>query len=112
MLKGVIRKVEWINPHAWLHLDVRDAKGNVTTWQIEGASVSSYEVRKFPKETLAPGIQISITAYPAKNGENVADGATVTLPDGKRVFFGGSGPIDGLDVDGKPCLFGKDPACL
>lgn len=112
VLQGAIKKVDWINPHAWLYLDVKDADGNITTWRIEGASVSIYEQRNFPKQSLTAGLEISITAYPAKNGDNAADGATITFKDGKRIFFGGSAPVDGLDPDGKPCIRNiKNPSC-
>ena len=106
ILKGTVKKIEWINPHAWLHLDVKDAEGNITTWRIEGASMNAYENRDFPKKLVTQGIELSITAYPAKNGEPTADGATITFKDGKRIFFGGSAPVDGRDDDGKPCIFG------
>jgi hypothetical protein len=99
--------VEWINPHAWLHLDVKDSDGKITAWRIEGASPEALAIRKFPKESVTAGIEISITAYPARSGENLADGATITFKDGKRIFFGGSAPVDGLDNDGKPCIPGK-----
>lgn len=111
VLKGTVKKIEWINPHAWLHLEVKASDGKVTIWRIEGASMHAYEVRDFPKKLVTPGLEISITAYPAKSGEPMADGATITFKDGKRIFFGGSAPIDGRDLDGKPCVFGS-PGCL
>jgi hypothetical protein len=52
-----------------------------------------------------------MTAYPAKNGESMADGATITFRDGTRLFYGGSAPVDGLDKEGKPCIFGRNPEC-
>jgi hypothetical protein len=103
LLQGTVQKVEWFNPHAWLHLDVKDADGKITTWRIEGGNPAQYADRKFPKESLPEGIEISITVYPARNGESMADGATITFKDGKRIFFGGSAPIDGLDAEGRPC---------
>lgn len=111
VLQGTVADVEWINPHAWLHLNVKNSDGTIATWRIEGASQSAYASRKFPKESLTKGIEISITGYPAKNGESMADGGTITFKDGKRIFFGGSAPIDGLDEDGKPCRIGKQPGC-
>ncbi len=105
LLRGTITKVEWINPHAWLHLEVKSADGTATVWQIEGASPNALVVNKFPKEAVTEGLQISITAYPARDGRNVADGATITFQDGRRLFFGGSAPKDGLDKDGNPCKY-------
>jgi len=64
----------------------------------------SIALRNFPKDSLVVGMEISMTVYPAKNGETLADGGTITFPDGKRLFFGGSAPVDGLDKDGKPCI--------
>ena len=111
VLRGTVSKVEWINPHAQLHLDVKDSNGNVIPWRIEGASMNAYAVRNFPKESVAAGIEISITVYPAKSGASVADGATITFKDGKRIFFGGSAPADGLDEAGKPCIVRRNTGC-
>ena len=105
VLQGTVRKVEWINPHAWLSLDVKDVGGKVTVWRIEGGSPEALAIRKFPKESVAVGLEISITVYPARSGENMAEGATITSKEGKRIFFGGSAPVDGIDKDGKPCIF-------
>jgi hypothetical protein len=107
ILQGTVREVEWINPHAWLHLDVKDPDSKITVWRIEGGSPEAMAIRKFPKESVTAGIEISITVYPARSGGNLADGATITFKDGKRIFFGGSAPVDGLDKDGKPCILGK-----
>ena len=109
VLQGIVSRVEWINPHAQLHLDVKDSNGKVIPWQIEGASMNAYAVRNFPKELVTAGIEIS--AYPAKNGDKMADGATITFKDGRRVFFGGSAPVDGLDEEGRPCIVRRNTAC-
>jgi len=111
VLQGTVRKVEWTNPHASLHLDVKEPDGKINTWRIEGASMNAYAIRKFPRDSVTAGIEISITAYPAKNGANMADGATITLKSGTRVFFGGSAPVDGLDQDGRPCILGRHAGC-
>ena len=111
VLQGTVREVQWINPHAWLYLDVKDETGNITTWRIEGASMNAYAIRKFPRESILVGIEISITAYPAKNGADIADGATITLKNGTRIFFGGSAPIDGVDQYGRPCIVGRQVGC-
>jgi hypothetical protein len=105
LLKGTVTEVEWINPHAWLHLDVTDAEGKTTAWRIEGASPNALSHRNFPKDALPAGLEISITVYPAKSGENLADGGTIIFASGKRFFFGGSAPVDGVDKDGKPCVY-------
>lgn len=79
VLQGTATEMEWINPHAWLHLLVKDSDGKVSAWRIEGGSPAEMASRKFPKESITAGVEISITAYPAKSGENVADGATITF---------------------------------
>jgi Family of unknown function (DUF6152) len=112
VLQGVVKQVEWINPHAWLHLDVEGPDGNTVLWRIEGGSPEALALRKFPKESVTAGIEISITVYPARSGQPLADGATITFKDGKRLFFGGSAPVDGLRNDGKPCILNRsDPGC-
>ena len=108
--------MEWINPHAWLHLLVTGPDGKSTAWRIEGASPEALAVSRFPKDSVAPGMEISISVYPARSGEGLADGGTITFPDGKRTFFRGSAPVDGLDNAGRPCIVrksapGSDPEC-
>ena len=107
VLQGTVKEVEWIDPHAWLHLDVKDSSEKITVWRIEGGSPEALAIRKFPKESVTAGIEISITVYPARSGEDLADGATITFKDGKRIFFGGSAPVHSLDKDGKPCIVRK-----
>jgi Family of unknown function (DUF6152) len=112
VLQGIVEQVEWTNPHAWLHLNVRGSDGNIIPWRIEGGSPEALVLRKFPKESVTAGIEISITVYPARSGDPLADGATITFKDGKRIFFGGSAPVDGLRNDGKPCILNRsDPGC-
>lgn len=111
LLQGTVRKIEWINPHAWLHLEVVGADGRKVIWRIEGASMNAYQGRQFPKESVKNGVKISITVYPAKDGSHTADGGTITFKSGKRVFFGGSAPVDGLDGNGRPCIFHVGTDC-
>src|SRR5215472_4273575 len=82
VLQGTVTNVEWINPHAWLHLLVKGSDGNSSAWRIEGGSPEQLLLRKFPKDAVTTGIEISISAYPARTGENLADGATITFQDG------------------------------
>jgi hypothetical protein len=112
LLRGTITKVEWINPHAWLHLEVKAPDGTAAVWQIEGASPNALVQNDFPKDAVTEGMEISITAYPARSGKNVADGATITFQNGTRLFFGGSAPHDGLDKEGNPCIYNvKSTTC-
>lgn len=90
-LKGTITKMEWINPHSWLHIDVKNADGTVTPWMIEGATPNTLLRRGFSRDTVKPGTEITIIGYRAKNGANRANGRDLILPDGSRLFMQSSG---------------------
>jgi hypothetical protein len=90
-LKGVVTKMEWINPHAWLHLDVKNPDGTVTSWMIEGAAPNALIRRGWTKNSLLPGTEITVDGYLAKDGSKMANGREMTLPDGRRLFAGSSG---------------------
>ena len=97
-LKGTVTKMDWVNPHTWIHLDVKNPDGTVTQWMIEGGTPNTLVRRGFTKASLLPGTEITIEGYRAKNGANRANGADMILPDGKRLFMGSSGtgaPKDG-----------------
>ena len=89
---GTVTKMEWVNPHAWIHLDVKGPDGKVTSWTVEGGSPNILLRRGFTKQSLQAGTEIVVEGYQAKNGENVANGANITFKDGKRLFIGGSNP--------------------
>jgi hypothetical protein len=93
-LQGKVQKMEWINPHAWIHVDVPDSDGKIVTWMVEGGSPNILLRRGFTKESLLPGTEITVEGYRAKNGENRANGSNITFKDGKRLFLGGSNPDD------------------
>jgi len=92
ILKGTVTKMEWINPHAWIHIDVKGPDGKITSWMVEGGSPNILLRRGFTKHSLETGTEIVITGYQAKSGENRANGANITFKDGKRLFLGGSNP--------------------
>jgi len=103
-LQGVVTKMEWINPHSWIHLDVKNADGTVTKWMIEGGTPNTLVRRGFTRESLKPGTEIRVEGFRAKNGANRANGRDLVLPDGKRLFLGSSGtgaPQDGRDPSDK-----------
>ena len=103
-LKGTITKMEWINPHSWIHLDVKNADGSVTEWMVEGGTPNTLFRRGFTREAVKAGMEITVEGYRAKNGANRANGRDLILKDGKRLFMGSSGtgaPIDGKDTEGK-----------
>ena len=90
-LTGSITKVEWINPHAWMHIDVKDDQGQVTKWSIELAAPNAMIRRGWNNNSIPVGTEVVIEGWQAKNGSNVANGGHVTLPDGQRLFAGSSG---------------------
>ena len=87
-LEGTVTKMEWINPHSWIHIDVKNPDGTVTSWMIEGGSPNSLLRRGFTKHSLEPGSQIVVEGYQAKDGANRANGRDLTFPDGKKLFIG------------------------
>ena len=99
-LKGVVTKMEWINPHSWIHLDVKNPDGTVTQWMIEGGTPNTLVRRGFTRDSLKNGTEIQVEGFRAKNGANRANGRDLILPDGRRLFMGSSGtgaPKDGKD---------------
>jgi hypothetical protein len=86
-LKGTITQVEWINPHAWIHLDVKRDDGTTESWMIEAGSPNTLVRRGFTRDTIAPGTEVVVFGYRHRNGSNAANGRDVTLPDGKKLFI-------------------------
>jgi hypothetical protein len=87
-LEGTVTKMEWINPHSWIHIDVKNPDGTVTNWMVEGGSPNALLRRGFTKHSLEPGTQIVVEGYQAKDGANRANGRDLTFPDGKKLFIG------------------------
>ena len=99
-LRGTVTRMEWINPHAWIHIDVKNEDGTVTKWMIEGGTPNTLFRRGFTKDSLKAGTEIIVDGFLAKNGANRANGRDLMLPDGRRLFLGSSGtgaPTDGRD---------------
>jgi hypothetical protein len=90
-LRGTVTKMEWINPHAWIHVDVKDADGKVTSWMIECGSPNTLLRRGMTKTSITAGTEVIVEGYLAKDGTNKANGRDVTFPDGKKLFLGSSG---------------------
>jgi len=90
-LHGTITKMEWINPHSWLHIDVKNADGTKSEWMIEGATPNTLLRRGFTREAVKAGTEITIIGFRAKNGANRANGRDLILPDGSRLFMSSSG---------------------
>ena len=88
---GTITKMEWINPHSWLHVDVKQPDGTVVNWAIEAGTPNVLFRHGFTKETLMPGLEVVIDGYQAKDGSHRANGRDLTLPGGRQLFLGSSG---------------------
>ena len=93
-LHGIVTQMEWINPHAWIHIDVKGDDGKVVSWMVETGSPNILLRRGFTKKSLEPGTEIIVQGYRAKNGQNKANGGKVTFKDGRSLFLGGSNPDD------------------
>ncbi len=89
-LKGVVTRMEWINPHAWIHMDVKDDSGKVSSWMVECGSPNTLLRRGMNKSSVTPGMEILVDGYLAKDGTNRANGRDVTFLDGKKLFLGSS----------------------
>jgi Family of unknown function (DUF6152) len=99
-LRGTVTRMEWINPHAWIHIDVKLPDGKVEKWMIEGGTPNTLLRRGFTKQSLQYGTEIIVDGYQAKDGSLKANGRDLTLPDGRKLFMGSSGtgaPKDGRD---------------
>ena len=88
--KGTVTKMEWINPHAWIHIDVKGEDGKVTAWMIEAAAPNALLRRGWTKNSLPAGTQIVVEGYQAKDGTNRANGSLITFTDGRKLFVGSS----------------------
>ena len=91
-VKGTLTKVEWVNPHAWIYVDVKGADGKVVNWHFELGPPNALFRLGWKKDSIPTGIEVEITGYRAKSAEAVANGRSITLPDGRELFSGGSGP--------------------
>ena len=89
-LRGNVTKVELINPHSWIHMDVKGADGKVVSWAIEGGTPNTLFRLGITKNSLPVGTEILVDGYQAKDGSNRANGRDITLTDGKKIFIGGS----------------------
>jgi len=101
VLKGPITRVEWVNPHAWIHLEVTKPDGTKEEWMVEGGSPNSLLRRGVTKDSLQVGTVIVVDGYQSRDHSLLrANGRNVTYPDGRKLFLGSSGtgaPLDGAD---------------
>jgi Family of unknown function (DUF6152) len=108
-LRGPVTRVEWINPHAWIHIDSKNADGSTTAWMVEGGTPNTLLRRGITKDSLVIGTEIVVRGYQSKDAlckpKCRANGRDVTFPDGRKLFMGSSGtgaPRDGKDPNEKP----------
>ena len=94
-LEGKVTKMEWINPHAWIHIDVKNADGTVTNWMIEGGTPNTLLRRGFTKDSLAIGTDVVVDGYQAKDGSFRANGRDITFTDGRKLFLGSNNANEG-----------------
>jgi uncharacterized protein DUF6152 len=93
--RGTVTKMEWINPHAWIHVDVKGDDGKVTSWMIEAAAPNALLRRGWTKASLPAGTEILVEGFQAKDGANRANGSIITFTDGRKLFVGSSGEGEG-----------------
>jgi hypothetical protein len=91
-LEGTLTKIEWINPHGWIYIDVKDKTGKLTNWAIEFGGPNALLRRGLRKTDFPVGGVVQVKGYLAKSGKPVANGTSVKLPDGRDFFTGSSGP--------------------
>jgi len=89
-LQGKVTKMDWINPHSWIHIDVKNADGTVTNWAIECGSPNTLFRHGLTRDSLPSGVEIVVEGYMAKDGGNRANGRDVTFTDGRKLFLGSS----------------------
>jgi hypothetical protein len=90
-LEGTVTRVQWINPHTWIHLAVKKADGSTEEWMIEGGTPNTLLRRGLTRDTLKIGTAIVAEGYRAKDGSMRANGRDITFPDGRKLFMGSSG---------------------
>jgi hypothetical protein len=98
-LQGTVAKMEWINPHTWIHLDVKRPNGKVERWMIEGGPPNALYRRGFTKYSLPIGVEIIVEGFQAKDGSMRGNGRDLTFPNGRKLFLGSSGT--GAPLGGK-----------
>jgi hypothetical protein len=98
-LQGRVTQLDWINPHVWIHIDVKGADGRVVNWMVEGGPPNALTRRGWNKHSLPEGTEIVVEGYQSKDGAARANGRDVTFPDGRKLFVGSSGQGS---PDGKP----------
>ena len=99
---GTVTKMEWVNPHVWLHMEVKTPDGKTENWAFEAGTPNVLFRRGFTRKSLLPGTVIVIDGYQAKDGSRRANGRDITFQDGKKLFMGSSGIGAPYELNQKP----------
>jgi hypothetical protein len=91
VLRGIVKKMEWINPHSWLTLDVKNPDGTTATWEVEAGAPNAMFRRGFTRNSLPVGTEVIVNGFQAKDGQQRANGRDIRFADGKLLFMGSSG---------------------
>ena len=91
LFKGTVTKMEWINPHVWIHMNVTQPNGKTEAWMVEGGAPTVLFRRGFSKTSLQAGTQIVVDGYRAKDGTNKMNAREITFADGRKLFAGSEG---------------------
>jgi hypothetical protein len=91
-VKGTTTRLDWVNPHAWLYVDVKDETGKVVAWRFELGAPNALLRLGWRRDSLPVGLEVEIEGFLAKAGGPVANGRSIKLADGKELFSGGSAP--------------------
>ena len=105
LLRGPVVKVEWVNPHAWIHMEVTNEDGSKEVWMVEGGTPNTLLRRGLRRDSIVPGTMIIVDGYQSKDRTARANGRDVTFEDGRKFFMGSSGtgaPRDGRDPTEPP----------
>ena len=98
-LRGTVIKTEWVNPHSWIHIEVKDSQGKATSWAIECGAPNSLMRRGLNKNSIPIGTEIVVDGFQARDGSTTANARDITTPDGKKFFAGSSGTGAPYDKD-------------
>jgi hypothetical protein len=105
LLRGKVTKVEWVNPHAWVHVLITTPDGKTEEWMVEAGTPNTLLRRGITKQSLLPGMEIIVDGYQSKDLSRRANGRDMTFQDGRKIFMGSSGtgaPRDGKDPTEPP----------
>ena len=106
-LEGAVTKLELVNPHAWVHMDVKKPDGKIEKWMIEGGTPNTLQRRGITRNSIKIGTVIIVDGYQSKDGTLKANGRNMTFPDGRTLFMGSSGT--GAPKDGRALYFSSSP---